>query len=111
MKKALENGTRFRLSRERAELFRSRVSGEWRLEIRQMNPWQLKRYSGLIRERINFQDRWFIPKSEAGENTVTTKREQVMEQIDAMSLTNKQKDALYFAFGYAESKLYDTPWH
>lgn len=49
-------------------------------------------------------------KDESGK-TVTSKREQVMAQIDAMNLTAKQKDALYFAFGYAESKLWDTPWH
>lgn len=49
-------------------------------------------------------------KDENGK-TVTSKREQVLAQIDAMNLTAKQKDALYFAFGYAESKLWDTPWH
>lgn len=99
MKKALENGTRFRLSRERAELFRSRVSGEWRLEIRQMNPWQLKRYSGLIRERINFQDRWFIPKSEAGEklledilrdNPVRDTAQEDQMQVSRVALTDRQ---------------------
>ena len=46
-----------------------------------------------------------------GGKTVTSKREQVMAQIDAMNLTQAQKDSLYFAFGYAESKLWDTPWH
>ena len=33
--KAIKNGTRFNLSYERASIFRSRVSGEWRLEYSQ----------------------------------------------------------------------------
>ena len=66
MDKAL-TGTTFRLSRERGEIFRSRVSGEWRIEIKQTNDWQLKRYSGLMSERINFQTRHFIPNSPQGE--------------------------------------------
>ena len=49
-------------------------------------------------------------KDDSGK-TVTSRREQVLAQIDSMNLSRSQKDALYFAFGYAESKLWDTPWH
>ena len=34
-----------------------------------------------------------------------------LELIDALPLTRKQKDALYLAEGWAESKLYEAPWH
>ena len=39
-----------------------------------------------------------------------TKREQVLEVIDSLVLTWKQKDALYLAAGYAESQIWDVPW-
>ena len=48
---------------------------------------------------------------ESGKNISGTKRSKVLEYINSLGLTAKQKDALYFAFGYAESKLWDTPWH
>ena len=39
-----------------------------------------------------------------------SKRDQVLEIIDSLPLTWKQKDALYLAAGYAESKIWDVPW-
>lgn len=99
MDRALQKGEHFRLTRERAEIFRSRVSGEWRLEIRQTNNWQLQRYSGIIRERINFQDRFFIPKSEAGEkllsdllehNPVRDSYQDDQLQVRRIALTDRQ---------------------
>ena len=39
-----------------------------------------------------------------------TKREQVLEVIDSLPLTWQQKDALYLAAGYSESKIWDVPW-
>ena len=41
---------------------------------------------------------------------IQSKREQVLEVIDALPLTWKQKDALYLAHEYAESKIWDVPW-
>ncbi len=66
--KAINNGVRFYLTNNRAEIFRSRVSGEWRLEITQpYNTWFLKKtYPGLIQERIQYRDRYFIPVGETG---------------------------------------------
>ena len=99
MDRALQKGEHFRLTRERAEIFRSRVSGEWRLEIRMMNAWQLQRYSGIIRERINFQDRFFIPKSEIGEklladllehNPVRDSYQDDPLQVRRIALTDRQ---------------------
>ena len=41
---------------------------------------------------------------------VKSKREQVLEVIHSLPLTRMQKDALYLAAGYAESKIWDVPW-
>lgn len=37
-------------------------------------------------------------------------RNQVVNFIHSLSLTKKQKDALYLAAGYPESKIWDVPW-
>ena len=39
-----------------------------------------------------------------------SKKEKVVELIDGLQLTAEQKDVLYLMY-YAESGLYDTPWH
>lgn len=45
-----------------------------------------------------------------GEVTVS-KKEKVMDYIDGLNITKSQKDSLYYACGYAESTLNETPWH
>jgi N12 class adenine-specific DNA methylase len=37
-------------------------------------------------------------------------KEKVLDYVDALDLTKKQKDSLYYAFGYAESELKKSPW-
>ena len=66
--KAINNGVRFYLTNNRTEIYRSKVSGEWRLEIMQpYNTWFLKKtYPELIQERIQYRDRYFIPVGEKG---------------------------------------------
>jgi hypothetical protein len=39
------------------------------------------------------------------------KKERRMDIIHSMPLTSEQKDALYLAEGWAESKLWQAPWH
>ena len=39
------------------------------------------------------------------------KKTRRMAVINSMPISNAQKDALYFAEGWAESKLYEAPWH
>jgi hypothetical protein len=39
-----------------------------------------------------------------------TAKEKVMEYIDALGLSRKQKDALYYACGYAKSTIKEAPW-
>ena len=40
-----------------------------------------------------------------------SKRAEILPIIDSLPLTVRQKDALYFAKGYAESTLHEAPWH
>lgn len=40
-----------------------------------------------------------------------SKKEDKLEVINSLNITSAQKDALYFANGWAESKLSETPWH
>lgn len=65
---AIKRGTRFDLTYYRAQLLRSRVSGEWRLEYRQpQNAWYVARqFPELIHEKINYQDRYFVPLNDEG---------------------------------------------
>ena len=39
------------------------------------------------------------------------KKERRMDAINSLPITSAQKDALYFAEGWAASKLYEAPWH
>ena len=39
------------------------------------------------------------------------KKERRMAVIDSMPITDEQKDALYYAEGWAASKLWQAPWH
>ena len=48
-------------------------------------------------------------KDEWGDIEVS-KRDQVLEVINSLPITWQQKDALYLAAGYAESKIWDVPW-
>ena len=48
-------------------------------------------------------------RDEYGEE-VKSKKEQVIEVIDSLPLSWRQKDALYLSAGYAESGLVDVPW-
>ncbi len=40
-----------------------------------------------------------------------SKKAEKLEVIAAMDLTSEQKDALYYSEGWAESKIYEAPWH
>ena len=61
------DGKKIFLTNGRAEFFRSRVSGEWRIEYTQSNSFMIPRiYPEMIMERINYQNRYFVPVSEKG---------------------------------------------
>ena len=39
------------------------------------------------------------------------KKARRMAVINSMPITSAQKDALYYAEGWAASKIYEAPWH
>lgn len=53
-----------------------------------------------------FYDAWKYKNTLSG-----TVKEPMLAYIHSLNLSARQKDSLYFAFGYAESKLYEAPWH
>jgi len=54
-----------------------------------------------------FNDVYNVYKNTKGDK----KKDTVLTYINKQAISTKQKDALYFACGYAESKLKDAPWH
>jgi hypothetical protein len=40
-----------------------------------------------------------------------SKKAKVLGYINSLSLSYAQKDSLYYAFGWAASKIHDAPWH
>ena len=45
-------------------------------------------------------------------NTIPgSKKEKVLDYIHTLNLSRKQKDQLYYAFGWAKSTISDAPWH
>ena len=46
-----------------------------------------------------------------GESISGSKKAKVLAYIDDLPLSYAQKDSLYYAFGWAESKIYEAPWH
>lgn len=92
MTKAVKDGSVFNLTYNRAKIQRSRVSGEWRLEYTQpQNAWAIQQqYPGMVMERINFQNRFFIPMNETGEQML----DKMLENNPVASVTTRSGDEL-----------------
>ena len=64
-----------------------------------------------------FRDVWQYNSSVEGDkdkkgNTISgSKKAKVLNYIDSLRLSKKQKDSLYYAFGYSASKIREAPWH
>lgn len=41
----------------------------------------------------------------------STKKAQVLAAIDALPISNEQKDTFYYFAGYKSSRIYEAPWH
>ena len=50
-------------------------------------------------------------KDENGDTISGSVKEEIMDLIDSLPLSKAQKDALYLANGWAESKIKSAPWH
>lgn len=48
---------------------------------------------------------------ENGNSISGSRKKKLLPIIDSLPITSSQKDALYYAEGWAESKLYEAPWH
>ena len=46
-----------------------------------------------------------------GKSVSGSKKKKVLDWINGLDITTEQKDALYYACNYAESKISDAPWH
>lgn len=46
-----------------------------------------------------------------GETISGSKKRKVLDYVNRQNLTVSQKDGLYYAFGWAESKINEAPWH
>lgn len=46
-----------------------------------------------------------------GKSISGSKKAKVLAYIHSQNLTSAQKDSLYYAFGWAESKIYEAPWN
>ena len=68
---------------------------------------------------VDVFDDYLVQKSECkgtdsdgdGKTDSGSKKAQVLAVINSLPLTSKQKDVLYRMNGWAESKLYEAPWH
>ena len=50
-------------------------------------------------------------KDENGKTITDSKRDKVLAAIDSMELTDEQKNVLYYAAGYEESRIVAAPWN
>ena len=46
-----------------------------------------------------------------GKSISGSKKEKVLKYINSLTLSRKQKDSLYYAFGWAKSTINEAPWH
>lgn len=72
--------------------------------------WFEKYYSDITDSGISI-DEYVNYRNEVKDITGEDKKARRMNVINSLPISNAQKDALYFAEGWAESKLYEAPWH
>ena len=74
------------------------------------DDWFIKYYSDIADSGMSIED-YLDYRANVKDITGEDKKARRMEVINSLPITNAQKDALYFAEGWAESKLYEAPWH
>ena len=67
-------------------------------------------YSDVAHSGISIND-YITYRNKVKDITGEDKKARRMKVINSLPITNAQKDALYYAEGWAESKLYEAPWH
>ncbi len=67
-------------------------------------------------DAATFYDVWqykgavFSDFNEDGQTISGSKKAKILDYIDSLELSKKQKDALYYALGYAKSTIKEAPW-
>lgn len=66
-----------------------------------------------LRDYVDFVDgkKDIETKRDANGKIIYSSRDQTVDLIHSLNLTDDQKDALYILEGYSKNKLWDTPWH
>ena len=72
--------------------------------------WFERYYSDVADSGVSINE-YVSYKIKVKDITGEDKKARRMEVINSLPISNAQKDALYFAEGWAESKLYEAPWH
>lgn len=72
--------------------------------------WFEKYYSDVAASGLSINE-YVSYKNKVRNITGEDKKARRMDVINSLPISNAQKDALYFAEGWAESKLYEAPWH
>ena len=72
--------------------------------------WFEKYYSDVSASGMSLNE-YLSYKNKVKDITGEDKKARRMAVINSLPINNAQKDALYFAEGWAESKLYEAPWH
>lgn len=96
MQKALGSNDVFNLTYYRAKLQRSRVSGQWRLEyVQPQNPWAIQQqYPEMMMERINYQNRYFIPTGAKGEALL----DKILDNNPVANVSERGEDITQYSF-------------
>jgi hypothetical protein len=68
---------------------------------------KLKTYADVLEYDANA----VADKDEDGATISGSKKEKVMNYIDNLNVTDKQKDALYLSLGYSEDTMWEAPWN
>lgn len=79
-------------------------------EVYADDAWFDKYYEEVADSGISV-DMYMEYRNQVKDITGEGKKEKRMEAIDSLPITKAQKDALYYAEGWAASKLYEAPWH
>ena len=72
--------------------------------------WFEKYYSDVADSGLSINE-YVSYKQKVKDITGEDKKARRMAVINSLPISNAQKDALYYAEGWAESKLYEAPWH
>ena len=66
--------------------------------------------AGIFYDAWKYNSDTHADVNQKGESISGSKKAKVLNYINRLNLTRAQKDSLYYAFGWAESKIHEAPW-